>query len=130
MILLDTHVWVWWVSEPDRLSSPARDAVDGAAAAGAVQVSCISAWEVAMLAARGRLELALPVAEWVARSERLPFLRFVPVDNRIALESVALRRLHDDPADRIIVATARVMGLPLATRDRRLLKSGHVEAIW
>ena len=131
MILLDTHVWVWWVSDPSRLSARARRAVDRAAGDEQVYVSCISTWEVALLVARRRLVLTMDVGDWVARSEALPFLHFVPVDNAIALRSASLPgSLHADPADRIIVATALLLGGPLATRDRRLRTYPHVKTVW
>jgi PIN domain nuclease of toxin-antitoxin system len=69
-------------------------------------------------------------ADWLARVEALPFLRFVPVDNRIALRSVALRAPHDDPADRIIVATALTLGTPLVTKDRRLRRLEGLRTLW
>src|SRR4030065_24392 len=74
MIVLDTHVWVWWVSNPDQLSSGARIAIDQSMADSKVFISSISAWEIAMLVARGRLELTMPVRDWIAISEGLLFL--------------------------------------------------------
>ncbi len=80
---------------------------------------------------KGRLTLRMPAEEWIARSEGLPFVRFVPVDNRIAVRSNSLPApIHDDPADRMIVATALVLGASLVTKDRRLLGYRHVKAIW
>ena len=130
MIVLDTHVWIWWVAGDPQLSAPAGREIDQAMGAGRLYVSSISAWEVALLARRGRLELTMAVGDWIARSEALPFLAFVPVDNRIALRSVELSGLHDDPADRIIVATALSLGARLVTRDRRLHDFGGVETVW
>lgn len=101
MIVVDTHVWVWLVSDPERLSPRARKRVNRAIAENGVYISCISAWEVALLAATGRLQFTLQVAEWIARCETLPFLNFVPVDNRIALQSVHLPTpLHPDRSGR------------------------------
>ncbi|UCF20458.1 MAG: type II toxin-antitoxin system VapC family toxin, partial [Gemmatimonadota bacterium] len=88
-------------------------------------------WEVAQLVARGRLELTMDVADWIARSESLPFIHFAPVDNRIAVRATRLLGdLHSDPADRIILSTALVLGAPLVTRDERLWHYPHVETIW
>jgi PIN domain nuclease of toxin-antitoxin system len=130
LIVLDTHAWLWWVSDPDRLSRRARSAIDAALGDG-IHVSSISAWEVTLLVRKGRLTLRLPPEEWIARSEGLPFLRFVPVDNRIAARSNALPPpMHDDPADRIIVATAIVLGAGLVTKDQRIRRYRHVKAIW
>ena len=131
MILLDTHVWVWWAGAPQLLSAPARRAIDEAAAQGAVGVSSISAWEVGMLVAKGRLELTMGVEEWVAKCEAIPFLRFLPVDNSVALRSVLLPGvLHPDPADRIIVATALEQRVGLVTKDERLQAYPYVRTIW
>ena len=131
MILLDTHAWVWFVSDPSQLSKAARKAVDGALEAGELAVSSMSVWEVAMLVEKGRLKLSMDAGAWVARSEAMPFLRFLPVTNAIALRSVELPPpLHSDPADGIIVATALQHRLPLVTKDRRLRAYEPVRTIW
>lgn len=131
MIVLDTHAWVWWISVPERLSRRAREAIDGSMGDGSVCVSAISCWEVALLVKKGRLELTMDPSDWISRCESLPFLRFVPVDNHIALRSVQLPGpLHEDPADRIIVATAQSLGASLVTKDRRLRRYRHVRSVW
>lgn len=132
MILLDTHTWVWWVGNPDLLSAPAKAAIDGALERKeAIHVATISTWEVALLVARGRLVLAMDVEAWVAKSEALPFVQFVPLDNAIAQRSVTLPgTLHNDLADRIIVATARTLGATLVTKDQALRDYPHVVTLW
>lgn len=131
MIVLDTHALVWWVAEPRLLGKRARAAIDAAVRDEAVHVSSISAWELALLARRGRIELSLDVADWLACVEALAWVHFVPVDNRVALRSVTLPGpLHEDPADRIIAATALVLGAPLVTKDRRLHGLPWLKAIW
>ena len=131
MILRDTHVWLWWLSDPRRLTRRARAAVDAAVADEAVLVSAISVWEVAMLVERGRLRLRMPVEDWIARSEALPFITFIPVDNAVAVRSVNLPApLHPDPADRMIVATALLQGCPLVTKDHKLHAFRPIECIW
>ena len=131
MILLDTHVWVWWLSDPDKLSYPARKAVDAAAKSRAIYISAISVWEIALLVSKGRLTFTMDATDWIARSETLPFLSFVPVDNAIAIRSVRLQEpLHRDPADRIIIATAMTMGMPLVSSDSKIQKYPHVKTIW
>ncbi len=130
MIVLDTHAWVWWVARDPQLSAAAAREIDRAMGTGKLYVSSISAWEVALLVHRGRLELTMEVGDWIARSEALPFLGFVPVDNRIALRSVELTSLHEDPADRLIVATALSLGARLVTRDRKLHAFDGVETVW
>lgn len=132
MIVLDTHAWVWWLSDPQRVPGPARDLIEGEVEAGeSLVVSSISVWEVAMLVARGRLDLTLELDEWVALAESIPSFTFVPVDNRIALRAVRLEDvLHKDPADRLIVATAQGLGAALVTGDRRLREFDGVETAW
>ena len=131
MIVLDTHVWVWFVSNPELLSKVSRKAIDAAILKKAIYISSISAWEVALLVANKRLVLTIPVDDWITKSERLPFFQFLPMDNSIAIKSVNLPNpLHKDPADRIIVATAITIGAPIVTKDEKLLKYPHVETIW
>lgn len=132
MIVLDTHAFVWWVATPARLPRKARAQLDRAVGAGdALRVSCISAWEVAMLVARGRLELTMDVGAWLAAAEGLPLLEFVPVDNAVALRAVGLPdTLPRDPADRIIAATALGFGATLVTGDERLRGYRSLPTLW
>lgn len=130
MILLDTHAWLWWLSDPNRLSPTARRTIDDASAKGGVAVSTISTWETAMLVRKGRLELRLPVRDLASACKQLPFFRFVPIDAEIAIASVELDGLHPDPADRLILATARHEGLDLVSRDERLQAWPGVRTIW
>lgn len=131
MIVLDTHVWIWWLSNPKTLYQRAQAALTTAMADGTIFISSISTWEVALLVARDRLRLTMEASDWIAKSEVLPFVTFVPVDNAIALRAVSLPgSFHNDPADRIIVATALSMGASVVTRDERILKYPHLKAIW
>lgn len=132
MIVLDTHALVWWISDPSRLGARARRAIDAAVRAKeSIGVSCISAWEVAMLVKAERLRLTIPVDAWLAQVELLPFFEFVPVDNRIGMRAVALDAFpHRDPADRIIVATALGVGAALVTADERIQAYRPLKTIW
>jgi PIN domain nuclease of toxin-antitoxin system len=131
VILLDTHAWVWWVTESAEIPRRVRRFIDETVEEEAAYVSSISVWEVALLVQRERLRLTVGVSEWISKNENLPFLRFAPVDNRIALRSVTLPPpLHSDPADRIIVATAIQLGAVLITRDDKLSAYPHVETRW
>lgn len=131
MIVLDTHALIWWVNDPSLLSSAAQSAIDEAARSGGLYVSCISAWEIAMLVGRGRLELALDVRDWLSRCEALPFLSFLPVDCGTLVESVRLPDFpHADPADRIIAATALSLGAMLVTKDDKLRGYRSLKTIW
>lgn len=131
MIVLDTHAWVWWMSRSNALSRKVRRLLDQTTQERPALVSSISVWEVMLLARRGRLQLTMPVADWLAHAEALPMLRFVPVDNRIAMLAVDLPApLHNDPADRIIVATALQVGAKLATKDEKLARYQPIATVW
>jgi len=131
VIVLDTHVWVWWLSDPEKLPARARRTVMEAAGDRAIYISAISAWEIALLASRGRLTFTMDAQDWITKSEALPFLHFVPVDNAIAVRSVRLEQpFHNDQADRIIVATAITMGVPVVTSDTKIRKYPHVKSVW
>jgi len=131
MIVLDTHVWVLFVSNPELLSKRAKKSLDTAIEEKGILISSISTWEVALLVAKKRLRLTLSVTDWIAKSEALPFITFIPVDNSVSIKSVNLPQpLHNDPADRIIIATAISMGTPLVTKDEKILKYPHVQTIW
>ena len=133
LILLDTHTWIWLrTGETGGLRRASLAAVSGAAARSALRVSVISVWEIAMLVAKGRLQLGLPVSDWVRRALAAPGLLLAELTPEIAVEACNLPGdLHGDPADRMIVATARVTAATLYTKDRSILaygRSGHVKA--
>lgn len=131
MIVLDTHVWLWWISNPENLSLAANRAIDKAITESSIIISSISTWEIALLVDKGRLKLSVDIRDWVRKTESLPFVRFVPVDNTISLRSVSLPgQFHSDPADRIITATAMTMGLPLITKDEKIIAYPHIQTIW
>lgn len=131
MIVLDTHVWLWWLSNPEKLSPPAEEAIAAAIAENGIVISSISSWEIALLVKRGRLELAIDHRDWISKTQGLPFVQFAPVDNIIALRSVDLPGdFHADPADRIITATAMTMALPLITCDHKIISYPHLQTIW
>ena len=131
MIVLDTHAWLWWISNPEKLGLAAASAIEQAMSENGILLSSISTWEIALLVAKGRLALSIDVRDWVRKTESLPFVRFMPVDNTVALRSVALPgEFHADPADRIIVATALSTGLPLVTKDEKIRACSFVQTIW
>jgi PIN domain nuclease of toxin-antitoxin system len=131
LILLDTHVWIWWVSNPDLLSFQADTLINKAMVERKIYISSISVWEVAMLVVKGRLQLTLDVKDWIRSCESLPFIQFVPVSNAIAFEAVFLPgKPLSDPADRIIVATARALDLVLITKDKKIQRADHVRTAW
>lgn len=131
MIVLDTHTLVWWLSDSSKLSAKARKAISSQQGEGKLIVSSISAWEMAMLVQRGRLALTIDVNDWLSHVARLEAIRFMPIDNQIAVRSTALPgQFHNDPADRMIVATAQQVGAPIVTSDRKIRDYEHVATIW
>jgi PIN domain nuclease of toxin-antitoxin system len=132
-VLLDTHALVWLLQGNERLGSQSRSLVASAAKESAgVLVAAISVWEVSMLVAKGRLALDRDVAEWIAAALALPGLRLAPLEPQIAIDATRLPGdLHGDPADRLIVATARHHGATLVTDDQMILAYsdlGHLRA--
>jgi PIN domain nuclease of toxin-antitoxin system len=124
MLLLDTCALLWTVNG-DPLQTDARNAISKAASAGALYLSPVSAWEIGLLARRGRLELGIAAESYIERAFRLPGVRIAALTPEIAVRSSYLPGdLHEDPADRMLVSTAIAMGLKLITRDRRLLDYG------
>jgi PIN domain nuclease of toxin-antitoxin system len=130
MILLDTHVWVWLVNGSPELTSAKQEILASNESQG-LGISAISCWEVAKLVERGRLVLSLPVGVWVDQALAYPGIRLVPLSPRIAVTSTQLPQpFHKDPADQIIVATARELDSPLATNDGKLLSYPHMKLCW
>ena len=131
MIVLDTHVVVWWVSGSSRLSARAERAIGQRLREGAVVASAITAFEIATAVRRGRLALGSPMEQWLADLRALPELRFEPVSLEVAeLAGSFEDTTPGDPADRIIAATAKVLRAKLVTADDRLRSSPHVSAVW
>jgi len=131
VIVLDTHALVWWAVGDRRLSARAQRAIRAAARAGAVFASAISVMEIATAVRRGRLTLNVPFDQWLADLRALPELRFEPVTAEIAALAGSFDgAMHGDPADRIIAATARALGVRLVTADERLRGLPEVASVW
>ena len=132
MVVIDTHILVWWVSGSESLSPVADKAIKETLADGSeVIISSISAWEIAMLINKGRLVLNMDVERWLDEVSQIEGVRFLPVDNEIGLKSAMLPgEFHQDPADRMIVATARKLAVPLVTADEKIIAYEHVDTIW
>jgi PIN domain nuclease of toxin-antitoxin system len=115
------------------LAPGSRASINHAAAAGRLRIAAISVWEAALLAARGRLSLGQPLGQWIERAVAAPGLSIEPLLPQVAIEGCSLPdAFHRDPADRLIVATARVIGAILMTRDRQILDyadRGHLTAL-
>jgi PIN domain nuclease of toxin-antitoxin system len=129
--LLDTHVFFWWVAEPNRLSQAQDRALDQAGSLGdPIAISAITLWELAMLAQRGRIQLPTVMDLWLAEIEGDPAIAMIPLSGRIVAEAIQLGpKVPNDPADRIIIATARCHGFPLVTADKRIRDAGVVAVV-
>lgn len=131
--MLDTHVFVWALEDDPRLGEKAKTAIENTTRQNQVFIPAISLWEIAMLVDKGRLVLGEDVGRWIERAIALPGIAVAPLDPSISIESVRLPGgFHVDPADRMIVATARHYRLPLLTADRAILdysRKGYVETI-
>jgi PIN domain nuclease of toxin-antitoxin system len=132
-LVIDTHVWLWIESDPDRLSEPARSHIEQAARVGKLWVSVMSVWEIGMLVAKDRIRLSMPVDEWVRQASATPGMQMLGVVPEIALESTRLPDgPHGDPVDRLLMASARVHNLTLITADEKILAyadQGHLKAL-
>lgn len=130
-LLLDTHAWIWWMRGPggaSQLSAQEVSALDALPFDQRPALCDISLWEVAMLVDLGRLQLDRPLAEWLELA--CSAVEVLSVTVAVAVEVAALpASFHRDPADRLIVATARVHGLGLLSRDGRIQQSALVP-IW
>lgn len=124
MIVLDTHVLVWEITDDRKLGRKARGLIDRHWGSGRVAVSAISFWEAALLQMRKRVNLPSPVTEWRLQLLSAGLTEF-PIDGAIAIRSLELAGISDDPADRLIAATAINQGATLLTADEKLLRWNH-----
>jgi len=127
ILVLDTHVWLWSMNgEVERLSNQSCMAIEQASATGSLRVMAISVWEVGMLESKGRIRFAEPCLDWVRKALTAPGLHLLPLTPEIAIETSRLPGvLHKDPVDRMLAATARILGGVLVTHDRLLLEYGN-----
>lgn len=129
MILLDTHVLIWMVNDPTKLSSKAEGAIRGAAGAGGLAISAMTLWELAYLAARGRINPSGTVEAFVRKITARVAIR--PITIEIAIIASQFPATYPaDPTDKLIGATALAEGMTLVTADQKILQSGAVKAIW
>lgn len=134
LLLLDTHCWLWaQLGLIQRLSRAALQAIRSSESEGNLRISVISIWELAMLEKRGRVALPMNVRTWVDQALSKPGIAVTPLTPEIMIESVHLPGdVHGDPADRMLAATARVLGATLVTKDDQLLgysKQRHLRAL-
>jgi PIN domain nuclease of toxin-antitoxin system len=131
MIVLDTHVWLWWLHDPDRLSTDAAKRILQEQESGSIIVSAISAWEVAVKVQSGKLVIPMDINRWYDLARSYPATVIEPLSPVDAIASTQLPgSFHKDPADRIIVSLARRRAVPLLTCDRKILEYEHVITVW
>lgn len=129
-LLLDTHVWIWYIIGNEDLNKQARHSITEALHENRAGIAAISMWEIGMLERKQRIILEMPCLEWIKQSLAITHARIIPLTPEIAIESCQLPGdFHEDPADRLITATARVENCTLVTRDARILEYGRKKYI-
>lgn len=129
MIVLDTHIWIWWVHNDPHLPADVAQVVTTHEAAG-LGISAISCWEIAKLVEYNRLTLPLPVTDWMTQALSYPGIILLELSPEIAIESTQLPPpFHKDPADQMIVATARIYNSPLVTCDHKIRAYPNVQLL-
>jgi len=128
MIILDTHIWVWWVQNDPRLTQKYQDYLNIYHTQG-LGVSIISCWEVAKLVENNRLVLPLNIEDWLNQALAYPGVELINLNLPIIRESTQLTGFHKDPADQLIVATARIYSCPLLTVDSKILSYPNVQTL-
>ena len=129
MILLDTHIWIWWVNGSSHLSKKKLNLITKAAEKG-IAISAISIWEVAKLVEKEKLQLSIPVRDWIYKAVLVTGVKVIPLTVDIIVNSTQLKgTFHNDPADQIIVATANTIEIPVMTNDKKILNYPYVKVI-
>ena len=127
MIVLDTHAWIWWASDPARIGRRGRAAIE---AADRIGVPAVCGYEVAAAVSRGRITLDRAPLEWIEQALALPRVELLPLTPAVAVKATQLGAFHGDPADRLIVATALLADATLVTKDRNIRAYGAVASVW
>ena len=129
--LLDTHTWIWWHMHPQNLSRKVKMLIGDASGYDELLLSAISPWEFSKLLEKGRIGISCDPEEWIHAALDLPKLRLVHLSPILAYRSTILPQpFNDDPADQIIVATAREENATILTRDKNILEYNHVRSLW
>ena len=131
MIVLDTHVWLWWLHDPARLSPTAEKLIQQEQVSGSLVLSAISVWEVAVKVQSGKLIIPMDINRWYELARSYPATVIEPLKPVDAIASTQLPgNFHKDPADRIIISLSRRLGVPLLTCDLKILDYEHVMTAW
>lgn len=133
LIVLDTHIWIWLAEGDSSLKQSAKKLIEKSSLEAKILLPAISIWELAMLIQKERITLNSPMQQWIETASTLPGLEISPLSADVSIESCQLPgELHSDPADRMIVATARINNATLITRDKQILdygKQGYVSVV-
>ena len=127
-ILLDTHVWIWLSLK--RQKSLSGKAVKAIKSADQKWIAAISCWELAKLVEKNRINFSIPTLIWIRRSLNQYNIKVADLSPEIAVESTILRGFHKDPANQLIAATSRILGMPIVTSDKQILDFSEVDSIW
>jgi PIN domain nuclease of toxin-antitoxin system len=128
MVILDTHAWIWYVTESSKLGSNAVKLINKKDVCG---VSAISCWEVAMLVAKRRIEFNIPIEDWIKLALEYNKIRLIHLTPEISIQAAYIEQpFHGDPADRIITATALLTNSILITKDKKIIESTLLKTIW
>ncbi|BAY62513.1 hypothetical protein NIES22_25870 [Calothrix brevissima NIES-22] len=128
MIVLDTHIWVWWVQGDARLTTKYQNWLQQYESQG-LGISIMSCWEVAKLVEIGKLTIPDPIDVWLTAALAYPGVQLLELTIPIIVESTKLIGFHKDPFDQVIVATARIYGCPLVTVDAKILAYSGVQTL-
>jgi len=129
--MLDTHTWIWWHMNPQKLSQKVKRLVGKTDSYDEILLSAISPWEFCKLLEKKRIGISCNPEEWINIALDMPKLRLVPLSPILAYRSTVLPQpFHSDPADQIIVATAREENATILTRDERILSYESVRSLW
>jgi PIN domain nuclease of toxin-antitoxin system len=129
MVILDTHALLWWTLDPEKLSGKAASMCSEFEEHGAY-ISSISIWKMGIKIRNGKLDIGMSIRDYTEKLKRLGSVEVLPVDELVWIRSLELEWEHRDPADRAIVATALIKGLPLMTKDVIIRSSRLVQCIW
>jgi PIN domain nuclease of toxin-antitoxin system len=129
--LLDTHTWIWWNMSSQKLSRKVKELISSPSRYEELLLSAISPWEFCKLLEKGRLDVTYDPEEWINQALDMPKLRIVPLSPLLAYRSTVLPPpFHDDPADQIILASARQENATILTKDQRILGYQGARSVW
>jgi PIN domain nuclease of toxin-antitoxin system len=129
--LLDTHTWIWWNMNPQELSQLVKEIISDTNIYDEILLSAISPWEFSKLLEKQRLGISCDPEDWISAALDMPKLRLVPLSPLLSYRSTVLPKpFHNDPADQIIVATAREENATILTKDERILAYENVRSLW